>query len=72
MDAAKGVVRAQVADREGKPVPGFTFADFTPINRDALAAPLRWKKPLSALAGKPVRLEFTLRRARLFAIEVHR
>ena len=72
VDAARGRVRAQLTDRAGKPIPGFTFADFRPITRDALAAPLAWKKPLSALAGKPVRLEFTLHRARLFAIQVHR
>ena len=72
MDARKGVVRAQVTDRQGKPIPGFTFADARPITRDALDAALAWKKPIAAIAGKPIRLEFTLRRARLFALEVHR
>jgi hypothetical protein len=72
VDAGQGFVRAQVVDREGKPISGFTFADGKRVDRDALAAPLEWKKPLSAVAGKPVRLELKLQRARLFAIEVHR
>jgi hypothetical protein len=42
------------------------------IRRDALAAPLQRKQPLSALAGKPIRLELALRRARRFALEVRR
>ncbi|HJT76367.1 MAG TPA: hypothetical protein VJ739_04120, partial [Gemmataceae bacterium] len=70
VDAHEGVVRAQVVDREGKPIPGFTFADGEPIRRDALDAALRWAKPLSALQGQPVRLELTLRRARLFGLDV--
>lgn len=72
VDAGKGSVRAQVVDREGKPIPGFTFADSRPITRDGLAVPLTWKKPLSDLAAKPIRLELALRRARLFAIEAQR
>ncbi len=72
VDASKGAVRAQVVDREGRPVPGFALADGQPITRDALAAPLEWKRPLAALKGVPVRLEFALRRAQLFAPEVRR
>jgi hypothetical protein len=70
VDASGGEVRAQVVGREGRPVPGFAFADGKPLTRDALAAPLEWKRPVSALKGTPVRLELALRRARLFALEV--
>jgi hypothetical protein len=72
VDAHAGAVRAQVMDREGNPVPGFTFADNRPITRDALSAPLEWHKSLETLAGKPIRVELTLRSARLFGIEVQR
>jgi hypothetical protein len=72
VNAGKGNVRAQIVDHQGKPIPGFTFADAGPITGDALAAPLQWKRSLSALAGKPIHLELALRQARLFAFEVHR
>jgi hypothetical protein len=71
VDAGKGCVRGQLTDPLGKPLPGFTFCDCEPITRDALAAPLAWRKPVAGLAGRPIRLELRLRRARLFAIEVH-
>jgi hypothetical protein len=51
---------------------GFTFADGQPITWDAPATPLDWRKPLSTFVGMTVRLEFTIRRARLFALDVHR
>jgi hypothetical protein len=72
VDAHAGAVQAQVVDQEGKPVQGFTFADGEPITRDALAATLAWRKPLAHLTGKPVRLELTLRKARMFGIDVQR
>ena len=72
VDAPKGVVRVQVRGTDGKPLPGFAFADCEPVSADALAAPLRWKRPLSALRGQSVRLEFALRDARLFGFELHR
>jgi hypothetical protein len=70
MDAGKGSVRAQVEDEGGKPIRGFTFADCQPITGDSLNAAAHWKKPLSLLRGKKVRLEFSLVEARLFALEV--
>jgi hypothetical protein len=69
-DAKGGELRARLLDGSGKPVPGFAFADCRAITTDSLAAPLRWKKPVSALQGRSVRLEFSLRRARLFALNV--
>jgi hypothetical protein len=69
-DAAGGSARVRILDGEGAPIEGFGFADSTPVTSDALAAPLRWKRPLSELKGKPVRLEFELKGARLFAFSV--
>jgi hypothetical protein len=71
VDAARGQVRVQVVGVNGKPVPGFAFADNRPVTRDALAAPVLWAKPLSALQGRTVRLEFALRKARLFGFELN-
>ena len=66
-DAPAGEVRVQVIAPDGRPIPGFANTDCEMVRGDVLAAPVRWARPLSALAGKPVRLEFSLKNARLFA-----
>ncbi|HNQ90601.1 MAG TPA: hypothetical protein PKM73_18460 [Verrucomicrobiota bacterium] len=66
-----GHVRVQVLDPAGRPIPGFSKTDHDPVRGDTLAAPVRWKRPISALAGKPVRFEFSLEQAQLFAFELH-
>lgn len=70
VNAAVGTVRAQVLDEAKRSLPGFAFADCSPVTGDALAAPLTWKQPLASLKGKPARLEFSLKNACLFALEV--
>lgn len=70
VDSRDGEARVQVATASGEPIPGFRFQDCRPIAADALAAPVEWEEPLSKLRGRPVRLEFSLRNARLFAFEV--
>jgi hypothetical protein len=69
-DAHEGEAQVQVIAPDGRPVPGFAKTDCEAIRVDALAAPVRWAQPLSALKGKPVRLEFLLKNARLFAFEL--
>lgn len=70
VEAPKGEVWVQVLDEKGKPLPGFTFADCSPIRTDSTGAPVRWKQPLSRLKGKPVHLEFRLQQAALFAFNL--
>lgn len=69
-DASGGEIRVQVLDSDGRPLDGFTFADGEPFSGDDLDAPLRWKHEAARLRGQPVRLEFQMRNARLFAIGV--
>jgi hypothetical protein len=69
--ASGGEIRVQVCDDSGKPLPGFSFADCTPITGDSLSAPVTWKQPLSSVKGNPLRLEFSLRDARLFSFELN-
>jgi hypothetical protein len=70
-DAQGGEVRVQVRDTSGQPIPGLSFADCQPVTDDSMNAPLRWKsKSLADVAGKPVRLEFALKNASLFAFEL--
>ena len=40
------------------------------VDGDRLDMPLEWKRQLKELRGQPVRLEFQLKCARLFAIDV--
>ena len=72
VDAPKGVVRVQVLGTDGKVLSGFALADCDPVSADAVAVPLRWKRPLSALLGQTVRLEFVVRDARLFGFDLLR
>ena len=67
VETAGGSVRAQLLDGDGKPIPGFALDDCLPITGDELNAPLRWKTPLNQLEGRPVRIEFVMQNARLFA-----
>jgi hypothetical protein len=70
-DAQKGEVRVQVLDAESQPIPGLTFADCKPIAEDSLRAPVAWKtKSLKDVMGKPLRLEFAIKTASLFAFEL--
>jgi hypothetical protein len=68
--AGGGEVRAQLTRADDQPIKGFSFDDCQPITTDAVAAPLRWKAALSELSDKTVRLEFSLKRARLYAFEL--
>jgi hypothetical protein len=69
--AEGGEVRVQATTAAGEPIPGFRFEECRPIAADALAAPVEWKQSLATLRGRPIRLEFSLRNARLFAFELH-
>ncbi|HOZ45090.1 MAG TPA: PA14 domain-containing protein [Candidatus Hydrogenedentes bacterium] len=70
VDAAGGEVRVQVIGADGEVVPGYTVDDCRPVSTDALDAPVSWAAPLSRLAGAPVRFEFRMERARLFAFDL--
>ena len=68
LDAERGEVKVQVRDKNGAPVPGFTFDDCYAITTDSLDAPVQWVgHSLRTLTGTPIHLEFSLRNARIFA-----
>ena len=69
MDAQGGEVSAEIMDSEGKQVlEGFALANSIPVTGDHLDAEIKWKKAeLSTLAGKRVRIRFTLRKADLYS-----
>src|SRR5207253_3015455 len=67
--AMHGAVRIRLLDQDSKPLRDLGEAEAKPIGGDVLAAEAQWPKPLAALRGKPVRLEFRVRRAALFGME---
>lgn len=66
-----GEIWVEVQDETGAPIPGFTPAEAVSIDRNGTAQEIWWKggPDLSALAGRPVRLRFVLRSAKLFAFQ---
>ena len=66
-----GGVRVALFDAAGKPLRGFAAKNCDWINADAIDHVVHWKSgtDVSGLAGKTIRVEFTLRNARLFAFQ---
>lgn len=71
-DASKGGICVVVCDEEGTPIPGFSLADCMPLRVNSTRELVVWKekKDLAPLAGKPVRLKFYVRNAKLYAFWV--
>jgi hypothetical protein len=68
----KGGLQVRIVGEDGKPIPGFDWADCAVIRGDSLAHPVRWRKPLPVFRGEAVQIEFALRCARLYAFSLHR
>jgi hypothetical protein len=69
--SAAGSVLVEIQDQDGKPLPGFSEADAMESIGNEIDRAVRWKAggELSRLAGRPVRLRFVMRDARLFAFQ---
>jgi len=65
-----GRLQVRLVDVAGRPIPGFDADDCQPIRGDSVAHPVRWAKPLAELRDKPLRIEFRLKDAQLFAFEL--
>jgi peptide chain release factor 1 len=61
----------EIQDGDGKPRPGFTFADCEEIGGNFVDQRVYWngKSDLSSLAGKPVRLQIQMKRGKLYAFQ---
>jgi hypothetical protein len=67
-----GSFQVEIQDAAGRPLPGFSLADCEPIFCDTDDGAVRWKPgggDLRALAGRPVRLRFSLRDADLYSFQ---
>ena len=66
-----GQITAEVLDEKRVVIPGFSEQESIPANGDNVDQPLRWKTAkLVSLRGRPVRLRFDLRNARLYSYRV--
>ena len=65
-----GEIRVQISNEKGKPVPGYSFSDCTPICGDELRYRVSWRGKTEILAseGKPIVVQFKMRQAKLFAV----
>ncbi len=68
--SAVGWIKVEVQDQAGQPVPGFSLADCAEIYGDKLDAVVTWKNnaDVGALAGRTVRLRFSMSDADLYAV----
>ena len=68
--SAAGALGVEIQDAEGAPIPGFMLEDCPKIVGDRVNRIVSWEggTDLSRLAGKPVRLRFTMEDADLYAM----
>jgi len=71
-DAAGGPLQAEVLDVQGQVIAPFSRANCQPVNGDKTLLAVTWNgaPDLSAVAGRPVRFRFHLKKGRLFAFWV--
>lgn len=75
--SAAGSIRLEIQDAQGNPLPGFALEEAPVIWGDEIERTVRWErshakatsdKPLTRLAGKPVRLRFVMKDADLYSL----
>ncbi len=69
--AAMGEARIEIQDADGNVIPGYRSDDCDRILFNDVAHVVKWqgKSDVSSLAGRPVRLRFTMRSAKLYAFQ---
>ena len=67
--SAAGDIRVELQDKNGKPIPGFSLEDCSPVFGDSLARKVTWEsgKDLSSLEGKIVRVRFIIKDSDLYS-----
>lgn len=69
--SALGSAAVEVIGEDGLPVPGFELRNAEPVIGNDVAYEVRWRTTpdLTPLQGRPVRLRFLMRRAKLYAFQ---
>jgi hypothetical protein len=72
--SAGGILKVEMQDAAGQPLPGFALADCPGLVGDSIEQTVNWASggDLSTLAGKPVRLRFVMQEADLFSLNFSR
>jgi hypothetical protein len=63
-----GECRVRLLDAEQRPIPGY---DWVKLTGDSIAHIVQWDKELVSIKGKPVRLEFKMKKSQLFGFDLH-
>ncbi len=68
---AMGTAFVELQDTDGKPIPGFSLSECEEIGGNFIDQSVYWKgsPDVSSLAGRPVRILFKLKRAKLYAFQ---
>ena len=68
---AGGWLKAEIQDSDGRKIEGFAMEDADVVAGNSLRKSVRWngKGDVSRLAGKPVKMRFVMRDARLYAMQ---
>ena len=68
---AMGEVWVELQDKDFNPISGFTMEESVSVDRNELSQEVWWQKgpDVGELAGKPVRLHFKMRSAKLYAFQ---
>ena len=66
-----GEVKVEILRANHKKLPGFSFDDADPITESSTAQPVSWNgnSNVSALAGKPIKLRFYFKNAKLYSFQ---
>jgi hypothetical protein len=69
--SSAGSVKVEILGEDDKPVPGFSLGESDMIMANNVRHVVTWnqKDDVSSLAGKPVRLKFAMRSAKLYAFQ---
>ncbi|MGH2645667.1 MAG: hypothetical protein ACRDE2_17080, partial [Chitinophagaceae bacterium] len=71
--SAYGTILVELQDLNGKPIPGFTLGDCSPVFGDTIDRLVTWKSgsDLSSIEGKTVRLHVEMNDADLYSFHFH-
>ena len=67
LNAAGGQARVEILEGDGTGAPGFSGAEAATVKGDGVRLPVAWKRDLSGLEGRTVRVRIELEKAEVYA-----
>jgi hypothetical protein len=68
-EASGGKILVELLGADGKPLAGFSGAAAANVAVNSVRHRVKWGRPLAELRGQPLRLQFTLEDAELYAFQ---